>query len=425
MAETPFDRQALIAWWDQNKISAARVLVIGAGALGNEVIKNLALIGTGQIVVADYDRVEDSNLSRAVFFSRKDARDNAAKALVTAERAQKLNPNENASVKGFHLDVVWELGAGVYRRADVVLGCLDNIEARLSVNKRCWQTRKTWVDGGMWEFTGSVSVFDSSTDKACYECSMTPDKYFQAKERYSCTSARKSKLKQDYTATTQTTSALVAALQTQEAIKLLHHLDSFAGSRAEFFGQTHCYTDPEHSPLSMTRLVKNPQCWGHMEVRYDEVVELPDAHVASTTIAELFEMSKQLTGKDWAMLEFDREFLETVTCPFCGETKTIDRPVRAITDEIIICSNCEVPCPLCGTINKGVPNCVNCGQGDLIQPDMNKFYAIDKEAETYQRYRHYTPAKLGIPPLDILTLRDSHGNTCFIEITGDRSLFWK
>lgn len=54
----------LIGWWDQQRLARARVLVVGAGALGNEVLKNLALLGVGRIYIVDFDQVEMSNLSR-------------------------------------------------------------------------------------------------------------------------------------------------------------------------------------------------------------------------------------------------------------------------------------------------------------------------------------------------------------------------
>ena len=61
-----FSRLRLIPWWDQDKIQVAKVLVVGAGALGNEILKNLALLGIGRVFVADLDRVANSNLSRSV-----------------------------------------------------------------------------------------------------------------------------------------------------------------------------------------------------------------------------------------------------------------------------------------------------------------------------------------------------------------------
>jgi len=59
-----YGRLRLIPWWRQERLAEARVLVVGAGALGNEVLKNLALLGVGTVVVIDLDAVEPSNLSR-------------------------------------------------------------------------------------------------------------------------------------------------------------------------------------------------------------------------------------------------------------------------------------------------------------------------------------------------------------------------
>ena len=67
-----FDRFRRIAWWDQERLAAARVVVVGAGALGNEILKNLALLGVGNVVVVDLDYVEHSNLSRSVLYRASD-----------------------------------------------------------------------------------------------------------------------------------------------------------------------------------------------------------------------------------------------------------------------------------------------------------------------------------------------------------------
>jgi len=60
-----------ISWWDREKVQNAKVMVIGAGALGNEVIKNLALMGIGHIFIVDFDKIEAANLSRSVLFARR------------------------------------------------------------------------------------------------------------------------------------------------------------------------------------------------------------------------------------------------------------------------------------------------------------------------------------------------------------------
>ena len=68
-----YSRLRLIAWWDQAKLAAARILVVGAGALGNEVLKNLALLGVGTIYLVDFDTIEQSNLTRSVLFRNRTA----------------------------------------------------------------------------------------------------------------------------------------------------------------------------------------------------------------------------------------------------------------------------------------------------------------------------------------------------------------
>src|SRR5215212_166323 len=85
-----YGRLRLIPWWRQEKLAAARVLVVGAGALGNEVLKNLALLGVGTTLVIDLDTVEPSNLSRSVLFRAEDG--GRPKAEAAAQRAREINP---------------------------------------------------------------------------------------------------------------------------------------------------------------------------------------------------------------------------------------------------------------------------------------------------------------------------------------------
>ena len=87
-AEDKYSRFRLIPWWDQERLSNANIMVVGAGAIGNELIKNLTLLGIGKILIVDMDAIENTNLTRSVLYRAKDV--GRFKADVAAERAMIL-----------------------------------------------------------------------------------------------------------------------------------------------------------------------------------------------------------------------------------------------------------------------------------------------------------------------------------------------
>ena len=142
------------SWWDQERLKNATIMVVGAGAIGNRLIKNLALLGIGKILVFDMDAIENTNLTRSVLYRRKDV--GRYKAEVAAERAMEMNPDVKA--KAFISNIIDDVGLGVFRRMDVVLGGLDNREARLSINQSCYKVNKPWIDGAIEALNGFACV---------------------------------------------------------------------------------------------------------------------------------------------------------------------------------------------------------------------------------------------------------------------------
>lgn len=69
--QTRNDPFSLLSWMSAEKVAAARIMVVGCGALGNEVLKNLALLGAGHLTLVDFDRVEPRNLSRSILFTEQ------------------------------------------------------------------------------------------------------------------------------------------------------------------------------------------------------------------------------------------------------------------------------------------------------------------------------------------------------------------
>lgn len=108
----------LLSWFRQERLKQANVMVVGCGALGNEVLKNLALFGVEHLVVVDFDTIEPSNLTRSILFSRADAETRRHKATVAAERLRDINPAIH--VLPLVGDICHDVGLGLLRRMDVV-----------------------------------------------------------------------------------------------------------------------------------------------------------------------------------------------------------------------------------------------------------------------------------------------------------------
>ena len=143
----------LLSWYKMDVVKNAKVMVVGAGALGNEVLKNLALFGVGNIIIVDFDTIEYSNLTRSVLFREADADKGFFKSEVAARKVKEINPNINVQYICGRLDS--DVGLGVYRKMDVVIGCLDSRLARMQLNRLCMRANVPWVEGGIENLTGS------------------------------------------------------------------------------------------------------------------------------------------------------------------------------------------------------------------------------------------------------------------------------
>ena len=200
----------------QDRIASARFLVAGCGALGNEVLKNLALMGAEHITVVDFDRVEQGNLSRSVLFDREDV--GRWKVDVAAEKLQRRNPA--LKVHAICGDVAYDVGLGLIRQTDVVIGCVDNRWARYCINRLCLRAGVPWVDGGIDNLEGTVRVFVPGRN--CYACSLGPEGLRDMARRQPCSGAIRRAEEAGKAPTTAIIASVIGAVQVQEAVKLLY-----------------------------------------------------------------------------------------------------------------------------------------------------------------------------------------------------------
>jgi len=163
-----YDRQFRLEGWSQKLVKNSRVLIAGVGGLGCEIAKNLAMLGVGHLDLVDLDIIEHSNLNRQILFTG--AKLGAPKAIVAAQKLTEINPN--IVVKGYHSSLE-RLDPALYYAADVIIGGLDSMNARLNLNAQCIRFRKPFVDGGVSGYHGHMySIFPYQN--ACYECNPLP-----------------------------------------------------------------------------------------------------------------------------------------------------------------------------------------------------------------------------------------------------------
>jgi adenylyltransferase/sulfurtransferase len=368
-----YSRLRLISWWRQELLAAARVLVVGAGALGNEVIKNLALVGAGTVYIIDFDTVEPSNLSRSVLFRAEDG--GQAKAEVVARRARELNPD--VTLIPIHGDVINDVGLGLFAAVDVVIGCLDNREARLWVNRQCWKVNTPWVDAGIQEIQGVVKVF-VPPESACYECAMTSRDYQLLNLRYSCPLLRRDQILEGKVPTAPTIASMMAGLEVQEALKIIHRLPVSAGSALVFNGVT--------NQFYTTRLPFRDDCLSHET--YPAAVELPLGHGA--TLAALFDAVRPAVEGPLALV-LERDLVVAMECPRCGWRGEVFRPRSQLRQAEAVC-----------------PECQSAAHPETV-------HVVDEQSPVVSR----TLAELGVPAYDIVRI-DGAANTGFYLLAADR-----
>ena len=201
----------------QNQVSAAHVMVVGCGALGNEVLKNLVLMGVTHIVVVDFDIVEMGNLTRSVLFSKSDAERKRLKVEVVAERLQQMN--DAVEVTAICGDIAYDVGLGLIRQMDVVIGCVDSRWARFCINRLCMRAGIPWVDGGIDGLEGTVRVF--APGKNCYACNLGPEGLKDLARRMPCSGIIRRQEQTGSAPTTSIIASIIGAIEVQEALKII------------------------------------------------------------------------------------------------------------------------------------------------------------------------------------------------------------
>lgn len=251
MEDDRYDRSRRTGWLDIDAISRTKVLMVGAGALGNEVAKNLVLSGFEDITVVDMDHVVGSNLNRCLFFSDEDAAERRPKAEALSEGVSEMSDSVHCRPIVARIE---DSPGDMFREVDVVCGCLDNISARIHVNSMAYGNGCPLIDGGMDGFIGRVMVV-SPPEGACLQCGMNRSHARVANMRFSCT-GRDAVFHNPVLAAEITTTSVLGAVMVRECLKQVCGLHGSAVNNVFYYDGVRNVSEEVEVPL-------NPDCPVH------------------------------------------------------------------------------------------------------------------------------------------------------------------
>ncbi|MFC6635205.1 HesA/MoeB/ThiF family protein [Microbulbifer taiwanensis] len=155
----------------QQKLSAAKVMIVGLGGLGSPVALYLAAAGVGELHLVDGDRVDISNLQRQVLY-KTNHRDKP-KAQVAAQQLAAANPEIRLQAHPHMAEESWL--QDMVPEMDLVLDCTDNLEIRHTINRVCRDAERPVIMASVRGFSGQLVSFDfSSAPSPCYSCLFPP-----------------------------------------------------------------------------------------------------------------------------------------------------------------------------------------------------------------------------------------------------------
>lgn len=383
----------LLSWFKKDKVKNARVLVAGAGALGNEVVKDLALFGVGHIYVVDFDQIELSNLTRSVLFREEDAYNHSHKAEIVAKRAMEINPQ--IKVTPIVGNLFSEVGFGLYRAVDVVIGCLDSRIARYLLNRLCMRAGKTWIDGSIENLTGAVKVYTPGIN--CYECGLSREEFNIIMLRTGCADVVRTQSSAGRVATTPISASIIGAMQVQEAMKIIHldpennrQFKTLQGKMLRYEGMTNSMNIYKYASWKKS-------CPSHE--RWENIIEAEELSSSLTIKETIGRLKNRLKVKSLEINMRNNKFVDKIVS---------DRPEKVF--EVMIPES---------KLDEYIKSNAELRQLSYRTLFHKSFYEV---IDSNFPYYDLTLQQIGIPPFDVIEVVTKK-NIYHIELTGDSKLF--
>ena len=310
-----------LAGYDRTKLESGVVLLVGAGAAGNNLALHLALVGVGELRIVDPDVIERSNLTRSPLFRssgtstkpRAKARD-LASAFVSTSYAEE-------PVSRYAARKIQAVGRGAFQDVDVVVSAVDRFDARRYLADSTRLLGIPLVEVGFRYPAGHVSVFPNRTaEESCF-CCLYPD---LPPGGVSCGLYARTAIASGRTPNTQTIAALATSYVAEAVIQALHGAFPLGNAQLAF--------DVTTGESRTTRISRDRECPG-VHRRYDRVED------SSATIKQPLSALLEAARED-AMLRLPQPFILSAPCAHCGAA--VD--VKVIEHELVEAPTCQ-RCP--------------------------------------------------------------------------------
>jgi len=282
-----YKRHHIIKGWDQNIIKDATVVVVGIGAIGNEVARILSMTGIGKLIICDPDVVEVSNLSRCSLFT--DLHIGKLKVDAAKDTLSKLSPTTIIDKRPYKL--INGVGLAELRDASLIVSCLDSRYSRIQLAGRCNLVKAPYIDGGTNPWGGEVRPFLNPND-ACYACGISETVLAVPDDSISCSNISFNRSNQG---TTICSTALISSWMSLIAIRFLLNLSSTNNI---------IRVDASNGHTNIVRIKKNKNCMLHQHI--NSVKKIPVG-----SMSKVFELKRYINSNDiplaWEAIRYKTE----------------------------------------------------------------------------------------------------------------------
>jgi molybdopterin/thiamine biosynthesis adenylyltransferase len=244
-------RHQSIKWLNQEDLFKKNVLIVGMGAIGNELLKNMVLLGIGNISIIDYDKIEIHNLTRSVLFREEDI--GKSKVEIAKNRAKELNPDTRIKIQTYNDDFYNIIDFKFLNQFDAVFSAVDNFEARIKLHRLCFLSKVDFYNAGIDSQFVNVEYYPYKnflSTYSCFECNLNEKIYQNIQKKYSCGWIERSAKIMNKIPTTIITSSIASSIMLSCFLrKDLHH------------EPIKIFIDTFNFNLTKTNLQKNKECY--------------------------------------------------------------------------------------------------------------------------------------------------------------------